>query len=219
MNPYPQLLAPLDLGFTTLPNRVLMGSMHVGLEETPGGFERMAAFYADRARGGVGLIVTGGIAPNDAGRSMVGGSKLTTPREAAQHRVVTAAVHEAGGRIAMQILHFGRYAYHPDLVAPCADSTNMVTPIRPSSACHDLGRANHGASHRAPKPSSANQNRLAPLAPAMNQPRSAAGCWAPMLPTNSTVSRYTCGLRSVKAAACATAALRLRPAPPLATFS
>ena len=127
MNPYPQLLAPLDLGFTTLPNRVLMGSMHVGLEETPGGFERMAAFYADRARGGVGLIVTGGIAPNDAGRPMVGGSKLTTPQEAAQHRVVTAAVHEAGGRIAMQILHFGRYAYHPDLVAPSA----VQAPISP----------------------------------------------------------------------------------------
>ncbi|HQZ85238.1 MAG TPA: NAD(P)-binding protein, partial [Actinomycetota bacterium] len=127
MNPYPQLLAPLDLGFTTLPNRVLMGSMHVGLEETPGGFERMAAFYAGRARGGVGLIVTGGIAPNDAGRPMVGGSKLTTPREAAQHRVVTAAVHEAGGRIAMQILHFGRYAYHPDLVAPSA----VQAPISP----------------------------------------------------------------------------------------
>ena len=127
MNPYPHLLEPLDLGFTTLPNRVLMGSMHVGLEETPGGFERMAAFYADRARGGAGLIVTGGIAPNDAGRPMVGGSKLTTPEEADHHRVVTRAVHQAGGRIAMQILHFGRYAYHPDLVAPSA----VQAPISP----------------------------------------------------------------------------------------
>ncbi|CAM2975504.1 NADPH-dependent 2,4-dienoyl-CoA reductase [Skermania piniformis] len=115
---YPHLLEPLDLGFTTLPNRVLMGSMHVGLEEAPGGFDRMAAFYAERARGGVGLIVTGGIAPNEAGRPYPGGAMLTGAADAARHRVVTAAVHAAGGTIAMQILHFGRYAYHPDLVAP-----------------------------------------------------------------------------------------------------
>jgi 2,4-dienoyl-CoA reductase (NADPH2) len=117
---YPHLLKPLDLGFVTLPNRVLMGSMHVGLEEAEDGFERMAAFYAERARGGVGLIVTGGIAPNEQGRPWQMGAALTTPEEAAQHRVVTQAVHEAGGRIAMQILHFGRYAYHPELVAPSA---------------------------------------------------------------------------------------------------
>ena len=80
--PYPHLLAPLDLGFTTLPNRVVMGSMHVGLEEAPGGYERMAAFYAERARGGVGLIVTGGIAPNEAGRPWEGGAMLTTEEEA-----------------------------------------------------------------------------------------------------------------------------------------
>ncbi|MFD9437785.1 FAD-dependent oxidoreductase [Streptomyces sp. NPDC060006] len=120
MSRYPHLLNPLDLGFTTLPNRVLMGSMHVGLEEAERGFERMAEFYAARARGGVGLIVTGGIAPNEAGRPGEGGAKLTTEAEAEQHAGITAAVHREGGRIAMQILHFGRYAYHPDLVAPSA---------------------------------------------------------------------------------------------------
>ncbi|WP_405939930.1 NADPH-dependent 2,4-dienoyl-CoA reductase [Streptomyces sp. NBC_00726] len=120
MSPYPHLLSPLDLGFTTLPNRVLMGSMHVGLEEVENGFERMAAFYAERARGGVGLMVTGGIAPNERGCTFPGGAKMTTEAEAAEHARVTSAVHEAGGRIAMQILHFGRYAHHPDLVAPSA---------------------------------------------------------------------------------------------------
>ncbi|MFF3323409.1 FAD-dependent oxidoreductase [Streptomyces sp. NPDC002889] len=125
--PYPHLLSPLDLGFTTLPNRVLMGSMHIGLEEAERGFERMAAFYAERARGGVGLIVTGGISPNDRGRPYEGGAKLTTEEEAAEHRVVTDAVHAEGGRIAMQILHFGRYAYHADLVAPSA----IQAPISP----------------------------------------------------------------------------------------
>ncbi|CAM5732930.1 NADPH-dependent 2,4-dienoyl-CoA reductase [Streptomyces fumanus] len=127
MSRYPHLLSPLDLGFTTLPNRVLMGSMHVGLEEAEGGFARMAAFYAARARGGVGLIVTGGIAPNDEGRPYEGGARLTTEAEAEQHRVVTEAVHRAGGRIALQILHFGRYAYHPDLVAP----SPLRAPISP----------------------------------------------------------------------------------------
>ncbi|MEU1054659.1 NADPH-dependent 2,4-dienoyl-CoA reductase [Streptomyces sp. NPDC005876] len=127
MSRYPHLLSPLDLGFTTLPNRVLMGSMHVGLEEAERGFERMAAFYAARARGGVGLIVTGGIAPNDEGRPYEGGARLTTEAEAERHRVVTDAVHREGGRIALQILHFGRYAYHPDLVAP----SPLRAPISP----------------------------------------------------------------------------------------
>lgn len=127
MSRYPHLLEPLDLGFTTLPNRVLMGSMHVGLEEAERGFERMAAFYAARARGGVGLIVTGGIAPNDEGRPGEGGARLTTEAEAEQHRTVTEAVHREGGRIAMQILHFGRYAYHRDLVAP----SPLQAPISP----------------------------------------------------------------------------------------
>ncbi|NUV98111.1 NADPH-dependent 2,4-dienoyl-CoA reductase [Streptomyces sp. CAI 127] len=120
MSPYPTLLSPLDLGFTTLPNRVLMGSMHIGLEEAERGFERMAAFYAARARGGVGLMVTGGIAPSERACSFPGGAKMTTEAEAEQHREITSAVHAAGGRIAMQILHFGRYAHHPDLVAPSA---------------------------------------------------------------------------------------------------
>ncbi|MFJ9055000.1 FAD-dependent oxidoreductase [Streptomyces sp. NPDC102409] len=120
MSPYPTLLSPLDLGFTTLPNRVLMGSMHIGLEEVERGFERMAAFYAARARGGVGLMVTGGIAPGERACSFPGGAKMTTEAEADQHAEVTSAVHAAGGRIAMQILHFGRYAHHPDLVAPSA---------------------------------------------------------------------------------------------------
>ena len=127
MNDYPNLLRPLDLGFTTLKNRVLMGSMHVGLEEVPNGFERMAAFYAERVRGEVGLIVTGGIAPNERGRPMQGGAMLTNEDEAAHHRVVTEAVHREGGKIALQILHFGRYAYQPGLVAPSA----LQAPINP----------------------------------------------------------------------------------------
>ncbi|MGW7070143.1 oxidoreductase [Streptomyces sp. NPDC054855] len=127
MSRYPNLLNPLDLGFTTLPNRVLMGSMHVGLEEAPDGFRRMAEFYATRARGGVGLIVTGGIAPNELGRPWDGGAKLTTEAEAEEHAGITAAVHAEGGKIAMQILHFGRYAYHEGLVAPSA----LKAPISP----------------------------------------------------------------------------------------
>ncbi len=143
MSRYPHLLTPLDLGFTTLPNRVLMGSMHVGLEEAEGGFSRMAEFYAARARGGVGLIVTGGIAPNDEGRPYEGGAKLTTDEEAEQHRVVTAAVHREGGRIALQILHFGRYAYHRDLVAP----SPVQAPISPFPAAR-AHRRRRRADHR-----------------------------------------------------------------------
>ena len=130
MTAYPLMLSPLDLGFTTLKNRVLMGSMHVGLEEAKNGFERMAAFYAERARGGVALIVTGGIAPNDRARPMPGGASMTTPEEAQKHKIVTQAVHDAGGKICMQILHFGRYAYHPDLVAPSAIKA-PINPFRP----------------------------------------------------------------------------------------
>ncbi|KQW01256.1 NADPH-dependent 2,4-dienoyl-CoA reductase [Rhizobacter sp. Root1221] len=124
---FPHLNRPLELGFTSLRNRVLMGSMHVGLEEAPNGFERMAAFYAERARGEVGLIVTGGIAPNERGRPARGGAMLTNEQEAEHHRVVTRAVHAEGGRIAMQILHFGRYSYQPSLVAPSA----LQAPINP----------------------------------------------------------------------------------------
>ena len=127
MSFYPHLTKPLDLGFTTLPNRLLMGSMHVGLEEVENGFARMAAFYAERARGGVGLIVTGGIAPNERARPMKGGAMLTTEAEADHHKIVTVAVHKEGGKIAMQILHFGRYSYQSSLVAPSA----LQAPINP----------------------------------------------------------------------------------------
>jgi len=127
MDRYPHLMKPLDLGFTTLRNRVLMGSMHVGLEEAPRGFERMAAFYAERARGEVGLIVTGGISPNEQGRPAPGGAMLATEEEANRQRVVTQAVHAEGGKIAMQILHFGRYSYQPSQVAPSA----LRAPINP----------------------------------------------------------------------------------------
>ncbi|WP_313038097.1 NADPH-dependent 2,4-dienoyl-CoA reductase [Stutzerimonas nitrititolerans] len=127
MSAFPHLLAPLDLGFTTLRNRTLMGSMHTGLEEMPNGFERMAAFFAERARGGVGLIVTGGVGPNEEGSVRAGAAKLSTAEEAAEHKVVTQAVHEAGGKICMQILHAGRYAYSPQLVAPSA----IQAPINP----------------------------------------------------------------------------------------
>ena len=102
---YPHLFQPLDLGFTQLKNRMIMGSMHLGLEEAKNGFERMAAFYAERAAGGVALIVTGGIGPNPEGAVGQGAAIMTTPEEAKKHKIVTRAVHEAGGKIAMQILH------------------------------------------------------------------------------------------------------------------
>jgi 2,4-dienoyl-CoA reductase (NADPH2) len=124
------MLAPLDLGFTTLRNRVLMGSMHTGLEEAPDAFARMAAYYAERARGGVGLIVTGGIAPNFAGRVEPRASQLSFPWQVGKHRLITDAVHAAGGKIAMQILHAGRYAYHPLSVAPSA-LRSPITPFKP----------------------------------------------------------------------------------------
>ncbi|MEX1993403.1 MAG: NADPH-dependent 2,4-dienoyl-CoA reductase [Steroidobacteraceae bacterium] len=117
-NPFPHLLAPLDLGFMTLPNRVLMGSMHTGLEDRREDYPKLAAYFAERARGGVGLIVTGGIAPNAAGWTKPFAGTLSGRRHLARHRLVTDAVHGAGGRICMQILHTGRYAYHPLAVAP-----------------------------------------------------------------------------------------------------
>jgi 2,4-dienoyl-CoA reductase (NADPH2) len=130
MPPYPHLLAPLDLGFTTLANRVLMGSMHTGLEEAPDGFNKLAAFYAARAKGGAGLIVTGGIAPNFAGRLEPRAAQLSFPWQTGKHRIVTSAVHAAGGKIALQILHAGRYAYHPLSVAP-SSVKSPITPFRP----------------------------------------------------------------------------------------
>ena len=128
--PYPHLLAPLDLGFTTLPNRVLMGSMHTGLEEAPDGFARMAAFYAERARGGAALIVTGGVAPNLVGRLEPRASQLSYPWQVSKHQLITSAVHAAGGKIALQILHAGRYAYHPLAVAP-SSVRSPISRFRP----------------------------------------------------------------------------------------
>jgi 2,4-dienoyl-CoA reductase (NADPH2) len=126
---YPHLLAPLDLGFTTLKNRVLMGSMHTGLEDG-NKHDRLAAYFAERARGGVGLIITGGYAPNRAGWVKPFAGKLTTRSEAAKHRQVTEAVHAEDGKIAMQILHAGRYAYHPLSVAP-SRIRSPITPFTP----------------------------------------------------------------------------------------
>ncbi|MFW5469169.1 FAD-dependent oxidoreductase [Knoellia sp. CPCC 206435] len=120
MTAYPHLLAPLDLGHLTLPNRVVMGSMHTGLEDRARDFPKLAEFFAERARGGAGLIITGGFAPNIEGTLLPLASKLTTRREARQHRVLTDAVHAEGGRIALQLLHAGRYAYTPWCVAPSA---------------------------------------------------------------------------------------------------
>ena len=117
---YPHLLSPLDLGFTIFKNRVLMGSMHTGLEEAPDGYERLAAYFAERARGGVGLMVTGGVAPNEAGCVAPGAAKLTNRDEMEKHKIVTKAVHQADSKIVLQILHTGRYAYHRDLVSPSA---------------------------------------------------------------------------------------------------
>ncbi|MEZ5565353.1 MAG: NADPH-dependent 2,4-dienoyl-CoA reductase [Gammaproteobacteria bacterium] len=127
---YPHLLAPLDLGFTTLRNRVLMGSMHTGLEDRVRNFPRLAAYFAERARGGVGLMVTGGFAPNVEGWLLPFASRLASRRAARDHRLITDTVHEAGGKIALQILHSGRYGYHPLLVAP-SRIKSPITPFKP----------------------------------------------------------------------------------------
>ena len=124
---YPNLLAPLDLGFTQLKNRVLMGSMHTGLEEAANGHERMAAYFGERAKGGVGLIVTGGIGPNTEGSTHPNTKNLVTDEDIANHRHITDAVHQYDGKICMQILHTGRYSYSPDQVAPSA----IKSPINP----------------------------------------------------------------------------------------
>ncbi|MCG9712202.1 NADPH-dependent 2,4-dienoyl-CoA reductase [Shewanella insulae] len=129
---FPHLLEPLDLGFTQLKNRVLMGSMHTGLEEEKGGFEKLAKFYQERAAGGVGLIVTGGISPNLRGRLAPNACQLSFPWQVAKHKIVTQAVHEAGGKICMQILHAGRYGYHPFSQAP-SKIKSPITPFTPSA--------------------------------------------------------------------------------------
>jgi len=135
MSDYPHLLAPLDLGFTTLKNRVLMGSMHTGLEETKD-WNRVAEFYAERARGGVGLMVTGGMAPNREGGVFPGAAGLFTDQDIANHRIVTDRVHDADGKIAMQILHAGRYAYSPECVAP-SPVKSPISPFPPKELDED----------------------------------------------------------------------------------
>ncbi|WP_350017115.1 NADPH-dependent 2,4-dienoyl-CoA reductase [Rhodanobacter sp. IGA1.0] len=127
---YPNLFAPLDLGHVTLPNRILMGSMHTGLEDKAGDYDKLAAYFAERARGGVGLMVTGGISPNIEGWLKPFGGRLTMPWHKPRHRKLTDAVHAEGGRICMQILHAGRYGYHPLSVAP-SKIKSPITPFTP----------------------------------------------------------------------------------------
>ena len=129
-SPYPNLLSPLDLGFTTLRNRVVMGSMHTGLEDRARHIDRLAAYFAERARGGVGLIITGGYAPNRTGWLLPLASEMVSAAEARRHRRVTSAVHESGAKILLQILHAGRYAYHP-LSVSASSIKAPINPFRP----------------------------------------------------------------------------------------
>jgi 2,4-dienoyl-CoA reductase (NADPH2) len=124
---YPNLLSPLDLGFTTLRSRVVMGSMHTGLEGHARHTARLAEYFAERARGGVGLIITGGYAPNRTGWLLPFASELVSAAQARRHRRITRAVHESGGKIPLQILHAGRYAYHPFSVS----ASSIKAPINP----------------------------------------------------------------------------------------
>jgi 2,4-dienoyl-CoA reductase (NADPH2) len=133
---YPHLLAPITIGGLRLRNRVLMGSMHTGLEEAAGGHARLAAFYAERARGGVGLIVTGGLSPNDQGVHWDGMRSFDSEQEAQRHRVIPAAVHAEGGAIVLQLLHCGRYAHHARGVAPSA-LRSPVSPATPRAMTED----------------------------------------------------------------------------------
>jgi 2,4-dienoyl-CoA reductase (NADPH2) len=130
MTKYPHIFEPLDLGFTTLKNRIIMGSMHTGLEEEKNGIDKIATYYAERARGGVGLIVSGGIAPNVQGWTGPNSARMSSKKHAKHHKVITDAVHAAGGKICMQILHAGRYGYHPFAVAPSA-LKSPISPFKP----------------------------------------------------------------------------------------
>ena len=130
MTKYKHIFEPLDLGFTTLKNRILMGSMHTGLEEQKNGLEKIAAYYAERAKGGVGLIVSGGISPNVQGWTAPFSARMSSNKHAKHHKVITEAVHKEGGKICMQILHSGRYGYHPFAVAPSAIKS-PITPFKP----------------------------------------------------------------------------------------
>ena len=133
---YPRLFQPLELGFATLPNRILMGSMHTGFESRPDGMERLAAFYAERARGGAALIVTGGFSPDAAGNLGPHRAEFSTREDLKRHQVIPRAVHDAGGRIVLQLLHSGRYGYHERIVAPSATKSpiNPHTPSEMSAA-------------------------------------------------------------------------------------
>ena len=124
---YPHIFEPLDLGFTTLKNRILMGSMHTGLEEVKNGLERITTYYAERAKGGVGLIITGGVSPNIQGWTGPFSARMSSKKHAKAHQNITKAVHDEGGKICMQILHAGRYGYHPFNVAP----SKIKAPINP----------------------------------------------------------------------------------------
>ena len=128
---YPHLFEPLDLGFTTLKNRIIMGSMHTCLEEQ-GKFRELAAYYAERAKGGVGLIVSGGIAPNPEGQALPGAAMMHSMRDVEHHKPLTRAVHKAGGKICMQVLHTGRYGMHPNIVAP-SSVKSPITPFPPKA--------------------------------------------------------------------------------------
>ncbi len=149
-NKYPHIFQSIDLGITTLPNRIIMGSMHTGLEEQKGGIKRLAAFYAERAKAGVGLIITGGVAPNITGWLKPFGMTMNASRKVGKHRQITEAVHRAGGKIAMQILHAGRYGFHPFIVAPSAIKS-PISPFKPfrmpgwyvRKTVRDYGRAAH----------------------------------------------------------------------------
>ena len=128
--PYPNLLSPLDLGFTTLANRVVMGSMHTGLEDRARDTDRLAAYFAERARGGVGLIITGGYAPNRTGWLLPFAAQMVSTSDARRHRRITSAVHDEGGKILLQVLHAGRYAYHPFSVSASSRKA-PINPFRP----------------------------------------------------------------------------------------
>ena len=130
MTKYPHIFEPLDLGFTTLKNRIIMGSMHTGLEENKNGLEKIATYYAERAKGGVGLIISGGIAPNVQGWTGPNSARMSSKKHAKHHKIITDAVHQEGGKICMQILHAGRYGYHPFAVAPSA-LKSPISPFKP----------------------------------------------------------------------------------------
>ena len=133
---YPHLFQPLDLGFVTLPNRIMMGSMHTGLEEMPDGIERLAAFYAERAAGGAALIVTGGFSPDSAGNLSPHPAEMASTADRDRHKPLPKAVHDAGGRICLQILHAGRYGKNPNIVAPSAIRApiNSIAPREMTAA-------------------------------------------------------------------------------------